>query len=124
MGAVKVSPSICLNSFHSGVLSKVPEEPADGDHDHLRGRDRGTHTTGNHRGRAGIPGGGRLATLHHICLHVSLCVCVRFFGFGLGFQGRRALVRVLVLRGFAPHLLQPTQGFVGFRVMGDLLGSC
>ena len=87
--------STCLNDFHSGLLSKGPEESADGDHDHhLRHHHRhnirhyhwlwssgqvgthsgegqgGTHTTGNHRGEGGYHGvgggGGGLAALHHI----------------------------------------------------------
>ena len=55
MVAVKVSPSICLNNFHSGVLSKGPEELADGDHDHLRGRERGGDP---HNREPGIPWSG------------------------------------------------------------------
>ena len=33
LGSLKVSLSTCLNDFHSGLLSKGPEEIADGDHD-------------------------------------------------------------------------------------------
>ena len=33
LGSLKVSLSTCLNDFHSGLLSKGPEESADGDHD-------------------------------------------------------------------------------------------
>ena len=55
---------MCLNER---VLSKGPEERADGDHDlNLRGRERGgTHTTGDHRGGRG----GGLAVLHHVCMY-------------------------------------------------------
>ena len=40
----------CFIDFHLGLLSKGPQERADGDRDrHLRGRDRaGTHTTETH----------------------------------------------------------------------------
>ena len=34
VGSLNVSLSACLNDFHSGLLSKGPEESADGDHDH------------------------------------------------------------------------------------------
>ena len=34
LGSLKVSLSTWLNDFHSGLLSKGPEESADGDHDH------------------------------------------------------------------------------------------
>ena len=62
LGALKVSPSMCLTDFQSGVLSKGREELADEDHDHHLRRDRGgTHTTGNHRrgggGGHGVEGG-------------------------------------------------------------------
>ena len=34
LGSLKVSLRTCLHDFHSGLLSKGPEESADGDHDH------------------------------------------------------------------------------------------
>ena len=34
VGFFHVRLSTCLNDFHSGLLSKGPEESADGDHDH------------------------------------------------------------------------------------------
>ena len=34
LGLLKVSLSTCLNDFHSGLLSKGPEQSADGDHGH------------------------------------------------------------------------------------------
>ena len=34
LGSLKVTLSTCLNAFHSGLLSKGPDESADVDHDH------------------------------------------------------------------------------------------
>ena len=58
---------MCLIDFDSGLLSKGPEERADGDRDHhLRGRDRGGIP--HHREPRGgdTMGRGGLAALHHI----------------------------------------------------------
>ena len=60
LGALKVSPSMCLIGFHSGLLCKGPDKRADGNRDHhLRARDRGEPTPGTTGdGGRGMPWGG------------------------------------------------------------------